>query len=139
MEAIDPVRYITNHSSGKMGYALARAALQRGARVTLISGKTSLNPPLYTDVINVVSAQDMFEAVAARSDDHNIIIKAAAVADYRPSNVANEKMKKSGENLSISLEPTVDILKYLGEHRRKDTFAAFLWRRKIWSKTPERN
>ena len=122
IEAIDPVRYITNHSSGKMGYAIAQAALQRGARVTLVSGKTALTPPLYMDVVNVVSAQDMFEAVTSRSDDQDIIIKAAAVADYRPSETATDKVKKSGGDRSISLVPTVDILKYLGEHRREGQF-----------------
>lgn len=122
IEAIDPVRYITNHSSGKMGYAIAKAASQRGARVTLVSGKTSLTPPLYMDVINVMSAQDMFEAVTSRSDDQDIIIKAAAVADYRPVEIATEKIKKGGEDPAISLAPTVDILKYLGEHRREGQF-----------------
>ncbi|MBR5578473.1 MAG: bifunctional phosphopantothenoylcysteine decarboxylase/phosphopantothenate--cysteine ligase CoaBC [Lachnospiraceae bacterium] len=121
-EKIDPVRYITNHSSGKMGYALARVAMQRGAEVTLVSGKVSIAPPPFVTVIPVTSAKDMFEAVTAISDQQDIIIKAAAVADYRPSEVCEEKMKKKEEAPSISLERTDDILKYLGEHKREGQF-----------------
>lgn len=122
IEAIDPVRYITNHSSGKMGYAIARAAAQRGAYVTLVSGKTSLDPPIGADIVNVTSAEDMFTAVTSRSADQDIIIKAAAVADYRPAVTAHDKMKKKGDDLTISLTRTKDILKYLGEHRKEGQF-----------------
>lgn len=122
MEALDPVRFISNHSSGKMGYAIARAAAQRGAEVTLVSGKTALDPPLYVEVVNVLSAADMFEAVTSRSADQDIIIKAAAVSDYRPAEVAHDKIKKKDDDLSIPLVRTMDILKYLGEHRRKRQF-----------------
>ncbi len=121
-EAIDPVRYITNHSSGKMGYAIAEAAMLRGACVTLVSGQTATEPPMFVDVVPVVSAQDMYEEVIKRSDEMDIIIKAAAVADYRPLNVAQEKMKKKDYDLSIALERTTDILKYLGEHKRQGQF-----------------
>ncbi len=121
IEAIDPVRYITNHSSGKMGYAVARAAAQRGAQVTLVTGKTALNPPP-VDVIHVLSAQDMFEAVVSRSTGQDIIIKAAAVADYRPAEVHTEKVKKKDESPSIPLERTRDILRYLGEQRKEGQF-----------------
>ena len=121
-EKIDPVRYITNHSSGKMGYALARVAMQRGAEVTLVSGKVSIAPPPFVNVIPVTSAKDMFEAVTSISEQQDIIIKAAAVADYRPSEVSEEKMKKKEEAPSISLERTDDILKYLGEHKREGQF-----------------
>ena len=121
-EAMDPVRYITNHSSGKMGYAIAEAAMLRGACVTLVSGQTATEPPMFVDVVPVVSAQDMYEEVIKRSDEMDIIIKAAAVADYRPLNVAQEKMKKKDDDLSIALERTTDILKYLGEHKRQGQF-----------------
>lgn len=121
-EAIDPVRYITNHSSGKMGYSIAKACMLRGADVTLVTGKTALTPPMFVDVVSVTSAKDMFEAVTNRSADTDIIIKAAAVADYRPADVSDEKMKKSDDNLSISLERTDDILKYLGEHKKEGQF-----------------
>lgn len=117
-EAIDPVRYITNHSSGKMGYSIARACALRGADVTLVTGKTSLKPPLFVTVIPVVTAKDMFEAVVSHSKDMDIIIKAAAVADYRPARIANEKVKKSDAELSIPLERTDDILQYLGLHKQ---------------------
>lgn len=122
MEAIDPVRYITNHSSGKMGYALAKAAKSRGAEVTLISGKTNLQTPLGVKRVDVVSAKDMFEAVKACAKEQDIIIKAAAVADYRPSVIQEQKMKKSGEELSITCQRTQDILQYLGEHKRDGQF-----------------
>ena len=121
-EAIDPVRYITNHSSGKMGYNLARACMLRGADVTLVTGKTSLTPPLFVETIPVVTACDMYEAVTERSADMDLIIKAAAVADYRPAIVASEKTKKADEQLSIELERTDDILKYLGDHKKPGQF-----------------
>ena len=121
-EALDPVRYITNHSSGKMGYSIAKACMLRGADVTLVTGKTALTPPLFVDVVPVISASDMYEAVISRSNSMDLIIKAAAVADYRPSQVANEKVKKKDAELSISLERTRDILKYLGEHKKPGQF-----------------
>lgn len=121
-EAIDPVRYITNHSTGKMGYALAKQAMLRGADVTLVTGPVDLTPPPYVHVVPVISAKDMFDAVTAVSDEQDIIIKAAAVADYRPTTVASEKVKKSDNALSIELERTDDILKYLGEHKKDSQF-----------------
>lgn len=121
-EAVDPVRYITNHSSGKMGYALAKIAMLRGAQVTLVSGPTALTPPLFVKTVPITTARDMFEAVTAVSDEQDIIIKAAAVADYRPKQVSDEKVKKQDGEMSIELERTDDILKYLGEHRRPGQF-----------------
>lgn len=121
-EAIDPVRYITNHSSGKMGYALAKMAMLRGADVTLISGQTSIAPPPFVNVVNIKSAKDMYEAVLADADEQDIIIKAAAVADYTPAEVADEKMKKKDDEMSIALTRTNDILKYLGEHKKEGQF-----------------
>lgn len=121
-EAIDPVRYITNHSSGKMGYAAARDCMMRGADVTLVTGETSIVPPIDVETIAVKSAQDMFNAVTNISDSFDIIIKAAAVADYRPKNIAQNKIKKSDNNMLIELESTDDILKYLGEHKKKNQF-----------------
>lgn len=121
-EAIDPVRYITNHSSGKMGYSIARDCMLRGAQVTLVTGKTAIDPPMFVDVVPVISARDMFEAVTSRSRDMDIIIKAAAVADYRPSQVADEKVKKSDAELSIPLERTDDILKFLGDNKKPGQF-----------------
>ncbi len=121
-EAIDPVRYITNHSSGKMGYALAKMAMLRGAEVTLVSGPVSIASPPFVKLIPVATAREMFEAVTSRSKEQDIIIKAAAVADYRPKQVSDEKVKKHDEELSIELEKTDDILKYLGEHRRPGQF-----------------
>lgn len=121
-EAIDPVRYITNHSTGKMGYAIARAAAYRGAQVTLVSGRTSLPRPSYVEFVDVVSARDMFEAVLQRASEMDIIIKAAAVADYRPANPVAEKMKKKDGDLSISLERTTDILQHLGSAKRPGQF-----------------
>jgi phosphopantothenoylcysteine decarboxylase/phosphopantothenate--cysteine ligase len=117
-EPIDPVRYITNHSTGKMGYAIARMAMLRGAEVTLVSGVTSLTPPEFVNVINIVTAKDMYEAVTGISDNQDIIIKAAAVADYRPAVVSDEKIKKKDDDLSIALERTDDILGYLGKHKK---------------------
>ena len=118
-EALDPVRYLTNHSTGKMGYAIAKAAAARGAQVTLVSGPVNLKKPPYMEVVDIVSAQDMFEAVTSRAPDQDIIIKAAAVADYRPACVAEDKIKKSGTDadLSLPLSRTSDILGWLGEHR----------------------
>ncbi|MBR4719341.1 MAG: bifunctional phosphopantothenoylcysteine decarboxylase/phosphopantothenate--cysteine ligase CoaBC [Lachnospiraceae bacterium] len=121
-EALDPVRYITNHSSGKMGYAIAEAAVIRGAEVTLICGPTAIDPPLFMEVVPVVSAEDMFNEVVERADSMDIIIKAAAVADYRPAQVSDQKMKKKDDDLSIPLERTKDILKYLGEHKKEGQF-----------------
>lgn len=117
-ESLDPVRYLTNHSTGKMGYALAKMAMLRGAEVVLISGPTSIVPPPFIEVVDVVSAQDMFQAVAARQEWADFIFKAAAVADYTPTQYVNDKMKKRDGDLSIPLKRTQDILKYLGEHRR---------------------
>ncbi len=121
-EKIDPVRYISNHSTGKMGYAIARQCMLRGAQVTLVSGKTNLKPPMFVEVVSVISAKDMYEAVIERSDRMDIIIKAAAVADYRPANVSEEKMKKTGGELSIELERTQDILQHLGTHKKEGQF-----------------
>ena len=121
-EAIDPVRYITNHSSGKMGYAIAKTAMLRGADVTLVSGRTAIEPPMFVNLVPVVTAKDMYEAVTSVSDEQDIIIKAAAVADYRPANVSDEKVKKSEGQMSIELERTDDILKYLGEHKPTGQF-----------------
>lgn len=122
VEAIDPVRYISNHSTGKMGYAIAKAAMERGADVTLVSGPVNLPSPLFVKMIPVQSAEDMFQAVTAVSDEQDIIIKAAAVADYTPETVAEEKIKKEDGSSSISLKRTKDILKYLGEHKRSSQF-----------------
>lgn len=121
-EAVDPVRFLTNHSSGRMGYSIAKACMLRGADVTLVTGRTALTPPLFVDVIPVVSAKDMYDAVISRSDEMDIIIKAAAVADYRPVHVAEEKVKKSDGSFSLELERTDDILKYLGEHKKPGQF-----------------
>ena len=118
MEAIDPVRFISNHSTGKMGYALARVCRRRGAAVTLVSGKTNLEPPYGVEFVPVKSAEDMFEAVTMRAAQQDIIIKAAAVADYRPAQVAENKIHKGDDDMSIHLERTKDILAWLGEHRR---------------------
>lgn len=121
-EAIDPVRCLTNHSSGKMGYAIAKMAMLRGAEVTLVSGPTAIEPPLFVKVIPVTSARDMFEAVTSLSDEQDIIIKAAAVADYRPKQVSEDKVKKKDDQASIELERTDDILKYLGQHKKQGQF-----------------
>ena len=121
-EAIDPVRYITNHSSGKMGYALAKAAMLRGADVTLVSGPCAIEPPPFVKLVPVVTAKEMFDAVTSVSFEQDIIIKAAAVADYRPANVYEDKVKKQEEQMSIELEKTDDILGYLGEHRLPGQF-----------------
>ncbi len=116
-EALDPVRYLTNHSSGKMGCAIAKMAMLRGADVTLVCGPLSVTPPPFVKTVNVVSAQDMFDAVTALAPKSDLIFKAAAVADYTPAEYNDQKMKKSDNDLSIPLKRTQDILKYLGEHR----------------------
>jgi len=119
-ESLDPVRYLTNHSTGKMGYAIAKMAMLRGADVTLVSGPTSVEKPPFVEVVDIKSAQDMFEAVTARCEQVDFIFKAAAVADYTPMDYADNKMKKKDGDMSIPLTRTQDILKYLGEHRRDD-------------------
>ena len=121
-EKLDPVRYISNHSTGKMGYAIARQAMMRGADVTLVSGKVTIQPPVGVRVVPVVSAADMAQAVKAAADEQDIIIKAAAVADYRPRVTADEKLKKKDEELTVELERTEDILAYLGTHRKEGQF-----------------
>ncbi len=121
-EPIDPVRYLTNHSSGKMGYAIAKVCSMRGAEVTLVSGKTAIKPPLFVDVVPVTTAREMYEVVIERSDRQDIVIKAAAVADYRPKTISEQKVKKTDGELSIEMERTDDILKYLGEHKRANQF-----------------
>ena len=118
-EAIDPVRYITNHSSGKMGYALAARACMRGAEVTLVTGSTSLEPWPFVKAVQVTTARELFEAVTAISSHQDVIIKAAAVADYRPAQVSDQKMKKKEDQLFLELERTDDILQYLGDHKKK--------------------
>lgn len=122
VEAIDPVRYITNHSSGKMGFALARNAFLRGADVTLVMGKCESEPPFFVNTIRINSAKEMFDAVTEFAKDADIIVKAAAVADYRPKTVSAEKIKKNGEDMKIELEKTDDILKVLGENKKKSQF-----------------
>lgn len=122
VEAIDPVRYITNHSTGKMGYAIAREAMLRGAKVTLVTGPVAIDPPMFVDVVLVTSAADMFEAVTGRAQEQDIIIKAAAVADYTPVTTATEKIKKKDGDNAIALTRTKDILGWLGEHRREGQF-----------------
>lgn len=121
-EAVDPVRYITNHSSGKMGYSIARMCMLRGASVTLVTGKTAIRAPMFVDVVPVVSAKEMYDAVVSRSEEMDIIIKAAAVADYRPRHVAEEKVKKGDGQMAIELERTDDILADLGSHKRDGQF-----------------
>lgn len=121
-EPLDPVRYLTNRSTGKMGYAIAKAAAARGAEVTLVSGPVQLPRPAYMEVVDITTAQEMYEAVTTRSDRMDIIIKAAAVADYRPATVAENKVKKQDNALSIPLSRTQDILQYLGEHKQPGQF-----------------
>ena len=121
-EAIDPVRYITNHSTGKMGYAIAKTAALRGAEVTLVSGPAEVEPPMFVNFVPVGTATDMFEAVTSRSDEMDAVIKAAAVADYRPKFVNTEKTKKKDGDMAIELERTDDILKWLGEHKKESQF-----------------
>lgn len=122
VESIDPVRYISNHSSGRMGYAIAKAAMLRGAEVTLVSGPTSLEAPMFVNTVNIRSAADMYEAVMERRDEQDIIIKAAAVADYTPAEVSDEKVKKKDDEMRIPLTRTKDILKALGENRKDGQF-----------------
>ena len=124
-EALDPVRYLTNHSSGRMGYAIARAAADRGAQVTLVSGPTNLKKPRFVETVDITSAADMFAAVTSRFADSTIVVKAAAVADYRPATVAENKIKKKDGDLALPLERTQDILKYLGEHRSGQFICGF--------------
>ena len=121
-ESLDPVRYLTNHSSGKMGYAIARICSFRGADVTLVSGRTNLPGPLFVKMVEVTTAREMYEAVAEAFPDQDIVIKAAAVADYRPKQISSEKVKKSDEAFVLEMERTDDILKYLGEQKRSDQF-----------------
>ena len=121
-DSIDPVRFITNHSTGKMGYAIAKMCMLRGAEVTLVSGPTSIAKPEFVHVVDVVTAKEMYEEVTKRAKDQDIIIKAAAVADYRPKSVSSEKMKKKDDDLAISMERTDDILKFLGEHKKEHQF-----------------
>lgn len=121
-ESIDPVRFITNHSTGKMGYAIAKMCMLRGAEVTLVSGPTSVAKPEFVHVVDVVTAKEMYEEVTKRAKDQDIIIKAAAVADYQPKSVSSEKMKKKDDDLAISMERTDDILKFLGEHKKEHQF-----------------
>lgn len=121
-ESIDPVRYITNHSTGKMGYEIAKAAMLRGAEVTLVSGVTTQKPPMFVEVVPVVSAVDMFEAMKERFLDNDIIVKSAAVADYKPKNVAEDKVKKKDGDMTIELDRNPDILQYMGTHRREGQF-----------------
>lgn len=118
-EAVDPVRYLTNHSTGKMGIALARMAMLRGAEVTLVLGETAQTPPTFVNVVKIRSAADLFREVTARSGEQDIIIKAAAVADYRPATVSDEKVKKKDGELYLQLERTEDTLQYLGEHKKE--------------------
>lgn len=118
-ESLDPVRFITNHSSGKMGFAIARAAMLRGAEVTIVAAHTEVLPPLFTNVIKVTSAEDMFQAVTGLSGEADMIIKAAAVSDYTPVEVSSGKIKKSGDEMTVAFRRTKDILAYLGEHKRK--------------------
>ena len=121
-ERIDPVRYITNHSTGRMGYSIAKICVLRGAEVTLVTGQTALEPPLFVDVVPVVSARDMYEAVVERSVEMDVIIKAAAVADYRPAVTSDEKIKKSDGDMAIDMERTDDILGYLGSCKKPGQF-----------------
>ena len=121
-ESIDPVRFITNHSSGKMGFAIAKAAMLRGAEVTVVAAHTDVAPPMFVEVIPVKSAEDMFRAVTEKAADCDVIIKAAAVADYTPVTVADSKMKKKDGDMIIPLKRTQDILKYLGEHKKEGQF-----------------
>lgn len=121
-EAIDPVRFITNHSTGKMGYAIAKAAMLRGAQVTLVTGPVNIKAPNFVKVVPIVSAQDMFEAVKAHCEEQDIIVKSAAVADYTPETTATEKVKKKDGDMSIPLKRTQDILGFLGENRKEGQF-----------------
>ncbi|MDD6306854.1 MAG: bifunctional phosphopantothenoylcysteine decarboxylase/phosphopantothenate--cysteine ligase CoaBC [Clostridiales bacterium] len=124
-EAIDPVRFITNHSTGKMGYAIAKMAMLRGAEVTLVSGPVALRQPMFVKVVPVISAEDMYQAVLARAEEQDMIIKAAAVADYRPAETANEKIKKTETESQLKLEKTTDILAELGKHKGNTILCGF--------------
>ena len=124
-EKIDPVRYITNHSTGKMGYAIAKNCMLRGADVTLVSGKTDVKPPMFVKFVPVTSAQDMYDAVTKSYEKQDIVVKAAAVADYRPASPADEKVKKKDGDLSIPLERTLDILQTLGEKKTNQFLCGF--------------
>lgn len=124
-EAIDPVRYITNHSTGKMGYAIAKMAMLRGAKVTLVSGPTALEIPMFLEYVPVVSAEEMCQEVLKRAGEQDMIIKAAAVADYRPANIATEKIKKSDEEAQLQLERTTDILAALGKQKGNTVLCGF--------------
>ena len=124
-EKIDPVRFITNHSTGKMGYAIARNCMLRGADVTLVSGKTEIEPPMFVNYVPITSAQDMYDAVTAVYDQQDIVVKAAAVADYRPADPADEKVKKTDGDMTIPLVRTRDILKTLGERKTKQFLCGF--------------
>lgn len=121
-EPVDPVRYLTNHSTGKMGYAVAKVCSYRGANVTLVTGKTNIEKPLFVKTIEITTAKEMFDAVVKEFPEQDIVIKAAAVADYRPAQVSDQKVKKKDGDLSLALERTDDILKYLGEHKRPNQF-----------------
>ena len=122
MEAIDPVRYITNHSSGKMGYAIARCAAYRGAEVVLVTGRTHIEPPIFTKVIKVTDAESMYNAVMSEIDDADIIVMAAAVADYTPAQVSDEKLKKKDGDMSVEMKRTGDILKEAGKIKKTDQY-----------------
>ena len=122
MEAIDPVRYITNHSSGKMGYAIARCAAYRGAEVVLVTGRTHIEPPIFTKVIKVTDAESMYNAVMSEIDDADIIVMAAAVADYTPAQVSDEKLKKKDGDMSVEMKRTRDILKEAGKIKKTDQY-----------------
>ncbi len=124
-EAIDPVRFISNHSTGKMGYAIAKMAMYRGADVTLVSGPVALEPPMFVDVVPVTTAEEMYQAVTERAGEQDFIIKAAAVADYRPAVCADEKIKKSDDTADLKLERTRDILAALGENKGKTILCGF--------------
>lgn len=121
-EAVDPVRYITNHSTGRMGYALARVCMQRGAEVTLVTGPSALKKPEFVQTVSITSAKEMFDAVTSRAPEQDIIIKAAAVADYRPKYVSDQKMKKKDDDLTLEMERTDDIIAYLGAHKPEKQF-----------------
>jgi phosphopantothenoylcysteine decarboxylase/phosphopantothenate--cysteine ligase len=124
-EAIDPVRFISNHSTGKMGYAIAKNAMLRGAEVTLVTGRTALEPPMFVKTVPVTSAKDMYQAVMECAKEQDIIVKAAAVADYTPAHTADEKIKKSEGELSLALEKTTDILAELGKNKGNTVLCGF--------------
>lgn len=131
-EIIDPVRFISNNSTGKMGYAIAKEAMLRGADVTLISGKVNIAPVPFVKLVDVISAKDMYDEVIKAAEDSDIVIKAAAVADYRPAVVSDNKIKKKDGDMSIELTRTEDIIGTLGKNKKKNSFYAdFLWKQKI--------